>query len=265
MPRKTLFQRSSKNGSHFFWRIDLKGNFETAKLINDHSQRPNIALSPVTLLLVVPNLGTNIERRTSARFGHASLRNYFAHIQISQLEPFFFVSENIGRFYIPVGNLMLMQVFHCLCHIQQNFPHCLLWNSSPFLLGLLDQLRKVPSVRILQKNVKIVVLFVEKAIMELNNMRVVERGLWPHWEHWPIRTSWAQSRRSNYKTAYPFDSKQLGGFSFFQQKHLPVDTLPNTSQKIVLRESVLKLLGLETVPHKEYKIGRSILFSFSCR
>lgn len=176
MPRKTLFQRSSKNSSHFFWRIDFKGHFETAKLINDHSQRPNIALSTVTLLLVVPNLGTNIERRTSPRFGHASLRNYFTHIQISQLEPFFFVSENIGRFYIPVGNLMLMQVFHCLCHIQQNFPHCLLRNSSPFLLGLLDQLRKVPSVRILQKNVKIVMLFVEKAIMELNDMRVVERG-----------------------------------------------------------------------------------------
>jgi len=126
MPRQTLFQRSSKNGSHFFWRIDFEGHFERAEFINDHSQRPNIAFSPVTLLLVVPDLGTNVERRTSARFGHASLRNYFAHIEISQFEPFFFVSENVRRLYVPVGNLVLMQVFHCLCHVQQDFPHCLL-------------------------------------------------------------------------------------------------------------------------------------------
>ena len=67
---------------------------------------------------MVPNLGTDIERRASTCFGHAALRDNLADIEISQLEAFFFVSEDVGRFDVSVSDLMLVKVFYCLCYVQ---------------------------------------------------------------------------------------------------------------------------------------------------
>ena len=67
---------------------------------------------------MVPDLGTDVERRASACFGHAALRDDFANIEISQFEAFFFVSEDVGWFDVSVSDVMLVKVLYCLCYIQ---------------------------------------------------------------------------------------------------------------------------------------------------
>lgn len=75
---------------------------------------------------MVPHLRTDVEGRSSSGLSHAALWYDFADIEISYFEAAILVFEDIGRFDIPMRDIMLVKVIDCLCNVEKDPPNSIL-------------------------------------------------------------------------------------------------------------------------------------------
>ena len=165
---------------HLLRRFHLKGHSQAAELVDDDSQGPDVALEAIALVLLIPHFRTDVKRRACSGLRHAALRKDLADVQISQLEAAGLVLEDIGRFDVPMRDVVLVKVVDCLRYVEQDPPDSILRNPLLLLLGLLDQLRHIAAVRVLQEDIKMLVLVIEESIVKLDDVGVLQRAKDPH-------------------------------------------------------------------------------------
>ena len=130
---------------HLLRRFHLKGHSQAAELVDDDSQGPDVALEAIALVLLIPHFRTDVKRRACSGLRHAALRKDLADVQISQLEAAGLVLEDIGRFDVPMRDVVLVKVVDRLRYVEKDPPYSILRNPLLLLLGLAQAFLAFPA------------------------------------------------------------------------------------------------------------------------
>lgn len=127
---------------------------EGAQLVQETPQCPNIALFVIGLLLT--ELGGEVERRAHHRLGEFVAGEHLGDAEVSDLHLLILIHEDVEGLYIPVQNLIPVDVLQPHANLNKKFPNALLLQR--FSILRLEEIRQIPTVAKLHNNVQRILL-----------------------------------------------------------------------------------------------------------
>ena len=141
-------------------------------LVYDAAQRPYIALEVVGLIL--PDLGTGVIRCARLGIVKTVLVGKLGNVHIADFTCAIFVHENVGRFDVPVHDVVVVEGFETAEHLDEHMPDVTLREPLHALLALADLLEQVTVVRVLHHDAERIELRIHEDLFVGDYVRVLD-------------------------------------------------------------------------------------------
>lgn len=146
---------------------------ERTKLVQDHAQRPDVALDAVGL--VFPHFGRGLVRGASLRVAQIVL-DEFAHVQIAKCDFASLLQEDVGTLDVPVQNAHLVDRVQPFENTHEYGPYVVFLHSRALALGRAYLGRQVPSVRLVHHDAQRLARFVIERLFLRRHEWTVDRS-----------------------------------------------------------------------------------------